>query len=198
MAETSPIMTSPVNEQSFRRWWFIFGAILVVLVGASVVLVIAGPSDRVANPRSFLVPSSSMEPTIVKGDRILADMDYYRTHKPQDGDVVLYERNHTIFIKRIIASAGETIRGTGGAVYLEGKLLSEPYAQHAGNAPEWLNEFGPIPVPADNYFVMGDNRDLSLDSRAAEHGYVSADMIVGRPVRVLFNPRLGRFGKQVR
>ena len=46
-----------------------------------------------------------MEPTIVKGDRILADMDYYRTHKPQDGEVVLYERNHTIFIKRIIASS---------------------------------------------------------------------------------------------
>ena len=134
----------------------------------------------------------------MKGDHIIADMDYYRSHRPRDGDIVLYERERVISVKRIIASGGETIRGARGAVYVDTKLLDEPYVQHTGDPTVDLTEFGPEQVPSDSYFVMGDNRDVSLDSRTPEHGDVSASTIVGRPIRVLFNSRLNRFGKLIR
>ena len=197
MSGTPSIANPPTKEHSPAGWWLIIGAVFVTVVGLAIALVMAVPSKRAANFRAFEVPSSAMEPTIMKGDRIIADMDYYRARRPRDGDIVLYQREHTIFIKRIIASAGETIQGSHGAVYVDTKLLVEPYVQHTGELTVELSEFGPEPVPSDSYFVMGDNRDVSLDSRTPEHGYVSANTIVGRPIRVLFNLRLNRFGKSI-
>lgn len=193
------------TKRSSARWWLIllipfvvFVAIVFVYVGLVIAIVIAAPDMRASNLRGFQVPSSAMEPAIMKGDRIIADMDYYRSHRPRDGDIVVYQRERAFFIKRIIASAGETIRGARGAVYVDTKLLDEPYVQHTGDPTVDLTDFGPEQVPSDNYFVMGDNRDISLDSRTPEHGYVAADTIVGRPIRVLFSSRLKRFGMSIR
>lgn len=190
----SPVIPLPKSARSSLGIWVVISALALVIL-AVLVLVFAAPKGRGEELRSFVIPSSAMEPTVMQGDRIIADMGYYRSRVPRDGDMVLYKKDGTIFIKRIIASGGERIRGSGGSVYVNDKLLSERYAQHTGNAPSYLNEFDPVLVPGDSYFVMGDNRDVSLDSRTPEYGFVTADSVVGKPLRVIFNPHSGRFGK---
>jgi signal peptidase I len=195
----SSLITSPGTKgrSTFSKWWLVFGALLLSVVGLVVALVIAAPKGKSADLRAFTVPSSSMEPTILNGDRILADMSYYRLEAAKDGDIVLFKRWDVISIKRVVASAGEKIRGSAGTVYVNERPLREPFVKHIGGAPEWMNEFGPILVPPDKYFVMGDNRDVSLDSRSDDIGLVPSDSIVGRPIRILFNLHSARFGKQI-
>src|SRR2546425_6271687 len=70
--------------------------------------------------------------------------------------------------------------------------LEETYVEHIGHPPLWMNEFGPILVPAGEYFVIGDNRDVSLDSRSREFGFVTAGSIAGKPLYVLGSDRIGK------
>ncbi len=147
--------------------------------------------------RVFTIPNLSMEPTVRRGDRILADMDYYRSRAPKDEEIIVFKRDPTFFIKRVIASGGEYVEGRGGTIYVNGKLLSETYVQHTGDAEPWMNDFGPVIVPAGEFFVMGDNRDISLDSRLPEHGLVTADSIAGKPLYVVFNFGSRRAGKAI-
>ncbi len=139
-----------------------------------------------------------MEPTIRQGDHIVADMTYYISRPPQDGDVILFNKNSIVFVKRVIASGGEVIEGKNGLVYMNGKALTEPYVQHVGAMLHWMNDFGPITVPEGEYFVMGDNRDFSLDSRSPDYGTVPAHMVIGKPLFVLYSAQSGRTGKAIR
>ena len=109
-----------------------------------------------------------MEKTLVRGDRIVADLRSYDSHEPSAGDIVLFRREGTIFVKRAIATSGSTVTGRNGLAFVNGTQLDEPYIEHIGNVPEKLNNFGPITVPVGKFFVMGDNRDVSYDSRMPE------------------------------
>jgi signal peptidase I len=111
MSGSPLILTPQTNERSFVKWWLIFFifAVLVVLG-----MIAALSNTQAASYRAFVIPSSAMEPTVLQDDHIIADMNYYRPRKPRDGDIVLYKRVDTIFIKRIIASPGETVKGSGG------------------------------------------------------------------------------------
>src|SRR5579884_1733249 len=183
----------PSRSKALSIFW-----VLLVIPGTVVFLcLIVASSAWNAGFRSFVVPSSAMEPTIMQGDHIIASMHYYLTHAPKDRDIILFRRGKIIYIKRVIASPGETVQGSAGNVYVNGVLQTEPYVQHTGKALDWMNDFGPIEVARGEYFVMGDNRDVSFDSRAAKFGCVTAASIVGKAVRVLFNPRSKRIGKVI-
>jgi len=78
-----------------------------------------------------------------------------------------------------MAVAGDVIEGKDGAIILNGIRLEEPYAQHLGNPPMQLNEFGPVDIPEGKLFLMGDNRDVSMDSQMAEFGLVSEESVEG-------------------
>jgi signal peptidase I len=140
---------------------------------------------RAAGVRPFGVPSTGMERTILKGDRIVVDFRQYGDSKPKSHDVVVIRKDSLFFVKRVIAVGGDTIEGKGGAIIVNGNRLQEAYIQHLGNPPMQLNEFGPVNIPPGKLFVMGDNRDVSLDSRMPEFGLVGEESVAGRALYII-------------
>jgi len=136
---------------------------------------------------TFRVPSESMEPTIQNGDKIVADMRFCRHHRLADGDLVLFRSPETpgvIMVKRLIAKGGETILSIDGNVSINGKHLEEPYVEHTGPPSDGLMNFGPLTIPPHKLFFMGDNRDVSLDSRTPDFGLIDESSILGKPLYV--------------
>jgi signal peptidase I len=167
--------------------------LLVLAPAAFVILCITGAvATRLAEFQSFKIPSTAMEPTIRQGDDIVADMRYYHSRSPNRLDTIIFERDNIFYIKRVIAVGGDSIEGKNQAIYVNGKELDEPYVEHIGEAPEWANTFGLISVPQGKFFVMGDNRDYSLDSRSEEYGLVGEESIVGKPLYIFKSGRTGQ------
>ena len=152
---------------------------------------------RSAGVRPFGVPSSGMEPTILRGDHIVVDVRQYRTRAPQRRDIAVFYKGNLFHVKRIVALGGDSIQGREGTVFVNGTPLRELYIQHLGNAPGGLNEFGPVNVPLGKLFVIGDNRDVSFDSRMAEFGLVDEKDLTGRALYVI-DSRARREGDELR
>jgi len=129
------------------------------------------------------VKGNSMYPTYHDKEYILTDKISYKFHLPERGDVIILKspKNPDIdFIKRVIALSGETIKIENGQVYLNGKILKEPYLNVLTPVfpSGFVQEGVEIVVPENMVFVMGDNRPGSSDSR--EFGFVPLENIVGR------------------
>jgi signal peptidase I len=149
--------------------------------------------------RIYSIPAESMEPTIRHGDQILVDMYYFHDHKPARGDVVVIQRPTILVIKRVIGLPGDTIEGREGTVLVNGTAVSEPYAFYSASEPlESSRNFGPTHLNAGEYFVLGDNRDNSLDSRYPEFGPVPLTTIVGRPLYILSSQKRGRAFERIK
>jgi signal peptidase I len=113
--------------------------------------------------RSFYIPGGSMEPTLKKGEIMWVNGWAYRDHDPQCGDIAVFlfpGDNKTEYVKRVIGLPGETVEIRSGKVRINGKTLEEHYVKEAS-----ASDFGPVTVPAGQYFVMGDNRNHTSDSR---------------------------------
>lgn len=129
-----------------------------------------------------VVKGDSMQPTLEDGDYLLIDRMSYRVGKPHRFDVVMFSypyKPNTYYIKRVIATPGETVRiSADGSIYVNGRVLIE----HYGNAPIQdgglaVNE---MTLGGDEYFVLGDNRNFSVDSREPDVGNIRERDIVGR------------------
>lgn len=131
------------------------------------------------------VPTGSMEETVMIGNRILINRFVYVVEEPQRGDIVAFywpDNPKEIFLKRLMGLPGETIQGIDGYVYINGVKLEEDYT------PQKLErDFGPFTVPEDGYFMMGDNRNDSNDSRYWLNPYVEKEDMLGR-VKIVFYP----------
>lgn len=126
------------------------------------------------------VPTGSMEKTIMIGDRVINFRLAYLFDNPKRGDIIVFpfpDDEKVYFIKRIIGLPGETIEGRDGYVYINGRKLEEDYVTSLLN-----DNFGPYKVPKNSYFMMGDNRDISEDSRYWDHKFVKRNKIVGKAV----------------
>lgn len=190
LAGCHALRTHAIHTAQGSRWW------LVLLIPLALVFAFVHSSWllRSAGVRSFSVPSSGMEPTILRGDHIAVDVRHYRTSTPQRRDIVVFNKGDLAHVKRIVAVEGDVIQGRGGTIFVNGSPLRELYIQHLGNAPVELNEFGPVNIPSGKLFVIGDNRDVSFDSRMAEFGEKN---LTGRALYVI-GPRVQRDGHELR
>lgn len=137
--------------------------------------------------RTFYIPSGSMIPTLQVGDLILVNEIGYRLYHPHRGDIVVFHpppeagENDKDFIKRLIAAGGDTVEVKDGIVYVNDKPLTEPYI----NERPFL-DMPRIKIEPGFYFVMGDNRNNSYDSRA--WGKLPAGNVVGKAMIVFWPP----------
>jgi signal peptidase I len=163
---------------------------------------------------NFKVDGNSMYPTLENGEFLIvnklvysevdleklsnflpfidpgSDPTRYVFHGPERGDIIVLRDPrdpNTDLIKRVIGLPGETIEIVNGKVYINDRLLEEPYI-----TTPWNDTLPKILIPPDEYFVMGDNRNNSLDSRSAQVGLVSKDLIIGKAT-LTYLP-LNRFG----
>jgi signal peptidase I len=146
--------------------------------------------------QAFYIPSDSMVPTLKNHDRVIVNKLSYRLHPVRRGDIIVFKSPPNVdpsvkdLIKRVIALPGETVEGRpDGHIYINGKLLNEPYLPK-GEPPG--QSFAPIKVPPDSYWVMGDNRKNSFDSRFFPEHFIRKKDIIGRAfVRIWPLDRLG-------
>lgn len=128
------------------------------------------------------VSGSSMEATLSDGDNLIVDKISYRFHDPERFDIIVfpykYEKD-TYYIKRIIGLPGETVQiDNNGTIYIDGEVLEESYGREVILNPGEAAE--PVKLEEDEYFVLGDNRNASSDSRDPSVGKVLGKDIVGR------------------
>lgn len=128
------------------------------------------------------IPSSSMENTIMMNDRIFGNRLAYRSEDPRRFDIVIFrypDDRSKLFIKRVIGLPGETVEIRDGKVYIDGSAEPLP-DDFCRETP--LGDYGPFTVPEGCYFMLGDNRNNSNDSRFWQNHYVAKDDILGKAV----------------
>ena len=135
--------------------------------------------------RTFLIPSTSMVPTLKVGDVILVDKITPKLTGIKRGDIVVFHPpipNETrFFVKRVIGLPGDIVEVHDGKVFINGIPLNEPYVKEP---PRY--DYGPVEVPKDQYFLLGDNRNNSFDSHAWDYPFVSRKLIEGRVIMIIF------------
>ncbi|MBI4597984.1 MAG: signal peptidase I [Candidatus Omnitrophica bacterium] len=138
----------------------------------------------------FKIPSGSMRLTLIEGDRILVNKFIYRFQPPQHGDIIVFrfpEERKRSFIKRLVATGGETVEIRDGKVLVNGQPLDGAGIFHKNyyyNRGPYGAEHALITVPQDCYFVLGDNSSASLDSRF--WGFVPRKLVIGRAMCIFW------------
>lgn len=182
---------APSSSNKTRSSLFSFLSELPLLILTAIVVAWVIKSF-VAQP--FYIPSGSMEPTLMPGDRVLVSKLSYRLGEPRAKDVVVFiapQREsaglETDFIKRIVATPGMTVEVDNGTLLVDSQPQKEPYVRR--DIP--TSNFGPQKVPSSTVFVMGDNRANSKDSRF--FGPIAQKDLIGKAVFVYWPPeRMGR------
>jgi len=166
-----------------NQWVAEWIVVLLVAVGAAF-------GVRIWVAQTYLIPSASMEPTLMIGDRILVDKLSYHLHGVGRFDIVVFAKppkedadpSITDLVKRVIGLPGDVISSRGGQVYIDGRLLHEPFLPPGTVTTGIVTQ----KVPPNEYFVMGDNRSDSQDSRY--FGPISRSLLVGRVVLRIWPP----------
>lgn len=198
------------KSKEITFWQGVREVILILLLAAVIAVLVQSFFFK-----AFLIPSSSMETTLKVGDRVLVDKVTYLFRKPRRGDIVVWRyppddprslntsnpfywpfqqigetlhlthRGTSPFVKRVIATEGETLQIKSGQVYIDGKPIDEPYiVKDASN-------FGPVKVPKGTFYGLGDNRPNSRDSRS--FGPIPYRAVIGRVFLIWWPP--SQFGK---
>lgn len=181
------------------RWYVMTGAVIAVWLCAAVAGELIGHIKPLLPWRMFSMPSGSMEPTLRVGEQFLGDMTYFRQHPPARGDVIVYRLPtdpSTIYVKRIVALAGDRVVFREGRAFVNGAAMAEPYIK-AGDPRSAFNNTQEFTVPAQHVFVAGDNRANSTDSRVSTHGFVPMGNIIGRASEIFWSNAAGRAGMRV-
>ena len=192
----------PAEERKHRS----FFAELPVLIAIAFILALLLKTFLI---QAFYIPSASMEPTLLVGDRVLVNKVLFELREPRRGEIVVFTKDDPVampeenlverllrslssglgvshtgekdYIKRIIGLPGETIEMRNGVVIVDGKKVPEALTTEGGYLAERdPNDFGPVKVPEGEFFMMGDNRQNSSDSRFPQLGTIPREAIIGR------------------
>lgn len=195
---------APGAKRRKKYWWHEFGESILIAFFLALII-------RAFLVQAFSIPSGSMEPTLLVGDYLLVNKLAYgirnpltnnvwiSTGKPQRGDIAVFiypQSPDKDYIKRIIGVPGDRIQITDKKLYVNGELTQIPPPSNDPEAPRAVyqddeitptvrDNFGPVVVPPDGYFVMGDNRDRSYDSRF--WGFVPMQSLKGRAFIIYFS-----------
>ena len=177
---------SPQLIKEIREWVLAFAAALVI------VFIL----------RSFLftlirVDGPSMSDTLLDGDTLFVNVLDMRLNGPDRFDVVIckYPNRPDQYVKRVIGLPGDTLAVRGGVLYINDQPIEEPFLSDARTVrfDKDSNSFGPVKIPEGHYYVMGDNRDDSNDSRSI--GMIPEEMFIGKVEYILFPiNRIGAVG----
>ena len=179
-AEPLALPTNPLDNGRVRNLveWGV-----IVLVAVVFAFLVRGFAFQ-----TFFIPSESMVPRLETDDRVLVNKFAYDLRDPERGDVVVFHTPPNAHItgmddlvKRIVGLPGDTIEGRDGHILIDGKVLAEPYLPKGRQS----TTFAPVKVPANSYFMLGDNRLYSSDS--THWGPANRDLFVG-PVFVTIWP----------
>ncbi len=167
------------TNQAADKWWPRLRENTLILASALALAFLI--RLFVAEPR--YIPSDSMAPTLQMGDRLVVEKISYRFRPPNPGEIIVFDPPKTLqyqgyrkdqaFIKRIIGTSGQVIAVDNGQVYVDNQPLTEEYI---AEPPDY--EWGPKPVPPEQLFVMGDNRNHSNDSHI--WGFLPIENVIGR------------------
>jgi signal peptidase I len=210
-ARTARALASTYTPRRFNRWYFYLVCFLLLGWGHLWTVFHAGIE-------MFWLPTRAMVPTLIPGDYLLVDRLAYGLPLPLTaGEVLSYaepERGHLVvyritdqgipqnFVFRVVGLPGDELQIRAGQLVLNGVPLDEPYLNREDSPPE---DFGPVNVPNGSFFVLGDSRSRSRDSRYTDPQFVPRPQILGRARVILFsedphtgNPRWERCGKVIR
>jgi len=194
-----------IKERTLRPYnkWFIY---LLIAIFANVASLFTNDivKTTVLGVKAYKIPSGTMEPSLLVGDHIVVNLKYFKTNRPQRGDVIVFKYPldpNKDFIKRVIGIGGDRIEIKEKKVYINGQLFSDPHAHYQEGNPsspfiQFRDNLGPIVVPKNALFVMGDNRDRSYDSRF--WGFVNLADVKGRVMYIYWSKNKNRIGLEVR
>jgi len=178
---------SPPRQR--RRWWrTLTESVIALLVAALLSVVLRAYACQV-----FWIPTASMVPTLGVYDRVLVQKAFFNWHDVREGDIVVFTHppldecpGAGDLIKRVIALPGQTIYSSGNTIYINGHPLAEPYLPaYDPLGPPVASSQHPYRVPAGEFYVMGDNRADSCDSRY--WGPIQGSSIVGKAIVVIWH-----------
>lgn len=194
--------------KKYNRWY-----VYVLVLAVNLLLIQPGVESAIKSDilQAYRIPSGAMKPTLQIGDHILADKYTYKKTEPKRGDIVIFpfpEDPSKDFIKRVVAVGGETIEIIEKQISINGEIIEEPFVIHTDSnifrdKKRPRDNFGPVKVPDDSLFVMGDNRDHSYDSRF--WGFVKKASVKGKAASIYWSwdkdsssVRWNRIGSKVR
>ncbi len=143
----------------------------------------------------YMVEGSSMYPTLVNHERLLVNKFTYFINDPQKGEIIVFrypKDQSRDFIKRVIATAGDTVEMRSGSVLVNGSRIEENYTWKEDPKGPNMSDFRKSVVPEGHIFVLGDNRNNSEDSRFADVGFVPLDLVKGKASLVFWPLDAGR------
>lgn len=176
--------------KKYNKWYIYLGC---WAFSTLIISPVVGSTIKVLFIQAYKIPASSLEPTILIGDNILAKKWIEVRNGINKGDMVIFpfpEDTSIDYVKRVIAMSGDSIEIRNKIVFVNGKAIEEPYVIHKdpdifpkGTIPR--DNFGPVLIPEDGLFVMGDNRDYSNDSRF--WGYVDKNSVEGKAYSIYWS-----------
>jgi signal peptidase I len=198
-AFTGAVKSKEITLKPYNKWYLY---LLIILITSFVIQPSLGSSIKNNIASSYKIPSSGMDPALLVGDYLLANMKIYKNEKPKRGDIVIFEfpkDPSKDFIKRVIGLEGEKVEIVGDRIYINEKEIEDPW-RHFENKDKNTNmqtseNFGPVLVPKDSFFVLGDNRDNSQDSRY--WGFVNTKKIKGKALYIYWAKNKSRIGMEI-
>lgn len=184
MIETSPSL-APLPQPKLRRRGFLYEIIETVILIAAIYALVDMASVR------FFVDGPSMEPTFVDEQRIIVSRAHYMFAEPQRGEIIVFNSPDrpgidAPLIKRLLGLPGETVEIRDTRFYINGQLLDEPYFVNAPCEPNKCRD-RVWELGEDEYFVAGDNRNRSRDSR--DFGSIRRELIIGQAIVRYWEPQ---------